>query len=76
MVGLIWGMLPHGSENGNFTEPPIRDSSLIGKALQREGILLLNALNIGSSPVYLANTTWTPQVDSVSGIVVWVLGSP
>ena len=31
---------------------PIRDSSSIGRALQREGILLLNALDIGSSPVY------------------------
>ena len=52
-VGLIWGF-PHGSKNGNLAEPPTRDGSSIGRALQREGILLLNAL-----------TTWTPQVDSV-----------
>ena len=29
-----------------------RDSSSIGRALQREGILLLNAPDIGSSPIY------------------------
>ena len=34
---------------------PIWDSSSIGRALQREGILLLNALDIGSSPVYLTS---------------------
>ena len=31
---------------------------------------------VGSKPTGAANTTWTPQVGSVSGIVVWVLGSP
>ena len=31
---------------------------------------------VGSSPTAPANITWTPQVESVSGIVVWVLGSP
>lgn len=34
------------------------------------------SLYVGSSPTCSTNTTWTPQVDSVSGIAVWVLGSP
>ena len=48
---ILWGrsgrvQVPHFSLT--------RDSSSIGRALQHEGILLLNALDIGSRPVYLA----------------------
>ena len=49
---VLFGEFPHGSKNGNLTKPPIRDSSSIGRALQREGILLLNTLGFGSSPNY------------------------
>ena len=34
------------------------------------------SLYVGSNPTCSTNTTWTPRVGSVSGIVVWVLGSP
>ena len=50
MVGLIWGMLPHESENGNITEPPIWDSNSVGesKVATTYGIPRV----VGSSPTY------------------------
>ena len=57
---------------GNYVSATITlPLSQVGKAPDFD-----SGIFAGSSPAGAANTTWTPRVDSVSGIVVWVLGSP
>ena len=57
---------------GNYVSATITlPLSQVGKAPDFD-----SGIFAGSSPAGAANTTWAPRVDSVSGIAVWVLGSP